>query len=45
VDPKAGLDDVEKRKFLTYWDSNSDPLVVKPVALPTPTFFSKDKKR
>jgi hypothetical protein len=24
VGPRAGLDDVEKRKFLTYWDTNSD---------------------
>jgi hypothetical protein len=32
VDPRAGLDDVEKRKFLTLIDSNSDLLVVQPVA-------------
>jgi hypothetical protein len=32
VDPRAGLDDVEKRKFLTYRDSNSDPSVVQPVS-------------
>jgi hypothetical protein len=31
-DPRVGLDDVEKRKFLTYPDSNSDPSVVQPVA-------------
>jgi hypothetical protein len=30
VDPRAGLDDVEKRKF--YRDSNSDPSVVQPIA-------------
>jgi hypothetical protein len=32
VDPRAGLDDVEKRKFLTLRDSNSDPTAVQPVA-------------
>jgi hypothetical protein len=30
--PRAGLDDVEKRKFLALRDSNSDPSVVQPVA-------------
>jgi hypothetical protein len=25
VDPRAGLDDMEKWKFLAYWDSNSRP--------------------
>jgi hypothetical protein len=32
VDPRTGLDDLEKRRFLPYWDSNSDPSVVQPVA-------------
>jgi hypothetical protein len=32
VDPRAGLDDMEKRKSLSYRDSNSDPSVVQPVA-------------
>jgi hypothetical protein len=32
VDPRADLDDVVKRKFLTFRDSNSDPSVVQPVA-------------
>jgi hypothetical protein len=32
VDPRAGLDDVEKRKFLPHRDSNADPSVVEPVA-------------
>jgi hypothetical protein len=32
VGPRAGLDDMEKRKFFPYWDSNSDSLVVQPVA-------------
>jgi hypothetical protein len=32
VGPRAGLDDVEKRKFLTIMDSNSDPSAVQPVA-------------
>jgi hypothetical protein len=32
VDPRAGLDDVEKRKFLTLPGLNSDPLVVRAVA-------------
>jgi hypothetical protein len=32
VDPRASLDDVEKRKFLTLPDSNSDPSVVHPIA-------------
>jgi hypothetical protein len=32
VDPKAGLGAVERRKFLPYRDSNSDPSVVEPVA-------------
>jgi hypothetical protein len=31
---RAGLDDMEKRKFLPYPDSNSDPSVVQPVASP-----------
>jgi hypothetical protein len=30
--PRAGLDDVEKRKFLAIRDSNSDTSVVQPVA-------------
>jgi hypothetical protein len=34
MDPRAGLDDMEKRKFLTYRDSNSDPSTVQPVASP-----------
>jgi hypothetical protein len=25
VGPRTGLDDVEKRKILLYWDSNSNP--------------------
>jgi hypothetical protein len=25
------MDDMEKRKFLPYWDSNFDPLVVQPI--------------
>jgi hypothetical protein len=32
MDTRAGLDDVEKRKFLTYRDFNCDPSVVQPVA-------------
>jgi hypothetical protein len=32
VNPRVGLDDVEKRKFLPLPDSNSDPSVVQPVA-------------
>jgi hypothetical protein len=32
VSPRTGLDDMEKRKFLTYRDSNSDRSVVQPVA-------------
>jgi hypothetical protein len=32
VDPKADLDDVEKRKFLPHWDTNSETSVVQPVA-------------
>jgi hypothetical protein len=32
VDPRAGLDDMEKRKFSPYRDSNSDPSVVQPVS-------------
>jgi hypothetical protein len=32
VDPRVGLDDVERRKFLTLPDSNSNPSVVQPVA-------------
>jgi hypothetical protein len=31
VDPRAGLDDMGKWKFLPYRDSNSDPSVVQPV--------------
>jgi hypothetical protein len=30
--PRAGLDDVEKRRFLPHRDSNSDPFAVQPVA-------------
>jgi hypothetical protein len=30
--PRAGLDDVERRKFLTLQYSNSDPSLVQPVA-------------
>jgi hypothetical protein len=45
VDPRAGLDDMEKWKYiLPYCDSNSRPLVVQPVvsrytdwAIPAPT--------
>jgi hypothetical protein len=29
---RAGVDDMEKRKFLTYRDSNFDPWVIQPVA-------------
>jgi hypothetical protein len=36
VNPKADLDDVEKRKFLILPDSNSDPSVV-----PIPTLLSR----
>jgi hypothetical protein len=32
VGPRTGLDDVEKRKYCPYRDSNSDPLAVQPVA-------------
>jgi hypothetical protein len=32
VDPRASLDDMEKRKFLPYRYSNLDPYVVQPVA-------------
>jgi hypothetical protein len=28
---RAGVDDVEKRKFLTYRDSNPNPLIIQPV--------------
>jgi hypothetical protein len=45
VDPTAGLDDVEKRKFLTLPGLNSDPSVVQPIAsrytnyaIPVPNF-------
>jgi hypothetical protein len=46
VGPGAGVDEVEKRKFLTYWDSNSYLWVVQPVAsrctncaIPAPLFL------
>jgi hypothetical protein len=29
--PRAGLDNMEKRKFLSYWDLNSNPSVIQPV--------------
>jgi hypothetical protein len=32
MDTRAGLDDLEKRKLLTYRDSNSDSSVFQPVA-------------
>jgi hypothetical protein len=31
VNPRAGLDDVEKKKFLIYRGSNSNPSVVEPI--------------
>jgi hypothetical protein len=47
VDLRASLDDVEKRKFLTLTDWNSDPMVVQAVAsrytdcgIPAPDFYS-----
>jgi hypothetical protein len=33
VDLRAGLNELEKRKFLAYWDSNSDPSVVQSAAV------------
>jgi hypothetical protein len=35
VDPRAGLDDVEKRKFMAHRDSNSETSLVQQVAIPT----------
>jgi hypothetical protein len=35
VDPRAGLDDVEKGKFMTLSGLQLDPSVVQPVAIPT----------
>jgi hypothetical protein len=32
VDPRIGLEDMDKRIFLPYRESNSDPSVVQPVA-------------
>jgi hypothetical protein len=32
VDTRAGLEDMEKWKFLLHWDSYSEPLIVQPVA-------------
>jgi hypothetical protein len=32
VGPRTGLDDVERKKSYPYWNSNSDPLVVNPLA-------------
>jgi hypothetical protein len=32
VGPRTGLEDVERRKFCPYLDSNSDPSAVQPVA-------------
>jgi hypothetical protein len=52
VDPRVGLDDVEKKKFLPYRDSNSDPSVVQPVAsrytncaIPAPYSYVSGKSR
>jgi hypothetical protein len=42
VDPRTGLDNVEKRKFLPYRDPNSDPSVVQPVASRY-TYYAKHK--
>jgi hypothetical protein len=39
MDPRAGLDDMKKRKFLILPDSNSYPSVVQPVASCYPGFF------
>jgi hypothetical protein len=37
VGPRAGLNDIEEKKFLTYWDSNFDTSIIQrqPVAIPT----------
>jgi hypothetical protein len=35
VGPGTGLDNVEKRKMFTYWDSNSDSSAIQPVSTPT----------
>jgi hypothetical protein len=32
VGPKTGLEDMEKRKSYPYWESNSDPSAVQPIA-------------
>jgi hypothetical protein len=49
VDPRAGLDNMEKRKFLPYRNSNSDLSVVQPVGsrytdCATPKITSKKNK-
>jgi hypothetical protein len=41
ADPRAGLDDVEKRKFLILPGLNSDPSVVQPVASRYTTALSR----
>jgi hypothetical protein len=49
VDPRAGLEDVEYRKFFLHRDSKFDPSVVQPVAsrytdyaIPTPNFYQEN---
>jgi hypothetical protein len=48
ADARAGLDGLENKISWTYWDSNSDPSVVQPVASrytdcanPAPAFHAK----
>jgi hypothetical protein len=48
----TGLDDMERRINLPYWDLNSDPLLIQPVAshytntaIPVPYYMVYDFKR
>jgi hypothetical protein len=45
VDPRGGLDDMEKRKFLTLPGLNSDPSVVQPVASRYTDYATTDTHR
>jgi hypothetical protein len=41
VDPRAGVDDVEKRKFLNLPGLELDPSLVQPVVVGIPTTLSR----
>jgi hypothetical protein len=44
VDPRVGLEAVERRRIFPHRDSNSYPLAVQPVAIPTALWKEMDVK-